>query len=312
MTWLETTTVTAAGAVIALVLLLVVASRWKLPLRESMLGSAGAVVVIALIVGLVAGDVGTSGHALILLLVQVTASMLLAFGLAMICFWRDPERTPPEKDKAILAAADGEVLYVHTIGQKGVPLVSKNGRDFHLAELTGIQDVSQEQGAEPGAWEGAHVLGIEMNLLNVHVNRCPIAGEITLLHHVPGRFISLRREEAPFVNERFTTVIQGEYLSVAVVQVASRLVRRIESYLDEGQQVSQSQRLGRIRFGSLVAVIIPARADVRIIVEPGSKVKAGESILARYADDGLTEESSFDASVPDSSSSAERNRVRGA
>ena len=94
--------------------------------------------------------------------------------------------------------------------------------------------------------------------------------------------MSLRKEESPFVNARLTTIIENVSLSVAVVQVASRLVRRVESYLSVGGRVSAGQRLGMIRLGSLVAVIMPQRKDVRIEAKPGERVTAGVSVLARY------------------------------
>jgi phosphatidylserine decarboxylase len=68
---------------------------------------------------------------------------------------------------------------------------------------------------------------------------------------------------------------------VAVVQVASRLVRRVESFLAMGETVRAGQRLGMIRFGSLVAVVLPKRAGLSIEVEPGDRVTAGVSVLAR-------------------------------
>ena len=69
---------------------------------------------------------------------------------------------------------------------------------------------------------------------------------------------------------------------MVVVQVASRLVRRVESYLREGETVVIGQRLGVIRLGSLVAVVLPNREDVSIEVKPGDRVNAGLTILARY------------------------------
>jgi phosphatidylserine decarboxylase len=84
------------------------------------------------------------------------------------------------------------------------------------------------------------------------------------------------------VNERLTTVIQNASLTLAVVQIASRLVRRVETFVSPGQTVSIGQRLGIIRFGSLVAVVLPQREDVKIEVKVGDRVVAGVSVLARY------------------------------
>ena len=94
--------------------------------------------------------------------------------------------------------------------------------------------------------------------------------------------MSLRKEEAPFVNARLTTIIENVSLSVAVVQVASRLVRCVESFVGVDESVGAGQRLGMIRFGSLVAVIVPQRKDVRIEAKPGERVTAGLPVLARY------------------------------
>ena len=83
-----------------------------------------------------------------------------------------------------------------------------------------------------------------------------------------------------FENERATTVIERDGLQVAVVQIASRLVRQISVFLREGEPVALSQRLGVIRFGSQVDVVLPARSDVRITAKVGERLRAGESIIA--------------------------------
>ena len=121
-----------------------------------------------------------------------------------------------------------------------------------------------------------------MSFLDVHVTRCPIEGKVTLQKHIEGQFMSLGREEAQFLNARCTTIIEDRSLTLAVVQVASRLVRRVESYLSLGATVTSGQRMGMIRFGSLVAVVLPRRADIQVLVKPGDRVTAGVSILARY------------------------------
>jgi phosphatidylserine decarboxylase len=158
------------------------------------------------------------------------------------------------------------------------------GRDVYIGEDLIIIDELTGASSLPC---DARLVGVEMSFLDVHVNRCPIGGEVTLLKHIEGGFMSLRREESPFVNARCTTVIENRSLTVAVVQVASRLVRRVESYLSQGATVDRGQRLGIIRFGSLVAVVLPQREDVRIEVKPGDLVKAGVSILARCQENAV-------------------------
>jgi phosphatidylserine decarboxylase len=268
MNWL----ITALSAGLALILLLAVAIQWKLPMRLAALGIAAAVMAVALPFLWLATSLESAWAVALAALTQIAASAAVAFGIAMIYFWRDPERTPPQDPDVILAPADGAVLYIQTIDQGATPLVSKGGRRFLIEELTGNGLFAA----------GATVVGIEMNLLNVHVNRCPIGGQVTLLQRIPGQFVSLRQKEAPFVNTRVTTVIAAPQLTLATVQIASRLVRRVESYLTPGQNVNAGQRLGRIRFGSLVAVVLPPGDDIRIAVQVGDAVTAGVSILARY------------------------------
>jgi phosphatidylserine decarboxylase len=66
---------------------------------------------------------------------------------------------------------------------------------------------------------------------------------------------------------------------VAVVQIASRLVRQIASYVDEGDEVALGQRIGVIRLGSQVDLVVPVQTGIEVLVEPGDRVRAGESVL---------------------------------
>lgn len=261
-----------SGVAISMVILQLAAVKWRIPPRVAGLGGMGAALLAAVPFLWIYPAGSTAGAVIALFFGQVALALGLAVAGLMLAFWRDPERIPPERSGVVLSAADGQVAYIKSLDDSAAPLVTKNGRDYRLDELTATSLVNGP------AW----IIGVEMNFLNVHINRCPIDGEIRLLKHIQGRFVSLRKEEAPFVNERLTTVIEGPMLSVGVVQVASRLVRRIQSYLSSGQMVAAGQRLGMIRFGSLVAVVLPQRRDISIMVRVGDRVAAGVSVLARY------------------------------
>ena len=166
-------------------------------------------------------------------------------------------------------------MYVKKIISGQVPYSIKGGNAYHLEELTNTDLLN-------GA---LHTIGIMMTILNVHVNRAPVKGKVISMKYTPGEFISLKKEEAPIKNERLTTVIDQGPFKVGVVQIASRLVRRIQSYLEEGQLVELGQRLGMIKFGSQVDLIIPQTKNLRIRVKPGDEVKAGVSVIARYDED---------------------------
>ena len=262
----------ALGAASSILLMSLLAMKWKLPKLPALAGAAAATLTAALSFFRIYFLCETGWGLAAVVFGQIGMALALALSLMMLCFWRDPERVPPEKDGVVLSPADGEVLYIRTVDEGSTPLVTKGCRDYLLRELTGTSLLA-------GA---VHVIAVEMSFLDVHVNRCPIAGQVKLLKHIEGKFISLRKDEAPFVNARLTTIIENASLTLAVVQVASRLVRRVEGYLSVGETVSPAQRLGTIRFGSLVPVVLPKREDVRIEVKPGDRVTAGISVLARY------------------------------
>ncbi|MFC1787082.1 phosphatidylserine decarboxylase [Halobacteriota archaeon] len=118
---------------------------------------------------------------------------------------------------------------------------------------------------------------IFMRLRDVHVNRAPLAGVIKEIKYLKGMhrpaFLNTNQ------NEQNHITIETSHGDVNVVQIAGILARRIVCYVKEGDKVEAGQRIGVILFGSKVEVTIPHGYD--IIVEPGDKVKAGESVLAR-------------------------------
>jgi phosphatidylserine decarboxylase len=204
--------------------------------------------------------------------IALTSSIIVltsALGL-LYCFYRDPDRSPPRRDDVIVSPADGEVVYVYRVHNGEVPVASKAGRNYPLEELTRTALTDEE----------AYVIGISMNFLDVHVNRAPIAGTIAMSRHFPGSFGSLRRPEMVFANERATTVIENGDLQIAVVQIASRLVRRIVSFVSPGDEVDLGLRIGAIRFGSQVDVVLPARPHLHVEVRAGDRVSAGTTVIA--------------------------------
>jgi phosphatidylserine decarboxylase len=208
---------------------------------------------------------------------EIVAAQVLVIGVTSISlvlwrFFRDPERTTPEKEHAILAPADGRVIYVKEIENGEIPFSEKNGKKFALNEFV-------QSNVLPS---GGHLVGIAMTWLDVHVNRAPIGGKVSLLKHIRGLFISLKKKEAVIRNERALVVIENGHMRVGIVQIASRLVRNIIPYISEGSEIRLGQRIGMIRFGSQVDLVLPAMPSLKIHVKPGEKVTAGESIVATY------------------------------
>ncbi len=156
--------------------------------------------------------------------------------------------------------------------EKGrIPFSEKNGKKFSLNDFVHCDVLP----------EGGHLIGIAMSYLDVHVNRAPIKGKISLLKHIKGFFISLKKKEAVIQNERVFSVIDNGFFKVGIVQIASRLVRKIVPYIRQGHEVQRGERIGMIRFGSQVDLILPDLPTFSVEVRPGQKVKAGISIVAK-------------------------------
>jgi phosphatidylserine decarboxylase len=202
--------------------------------------------------------------------------LVLLASIVLHKFYRDPERIPPDQSNVIVAPADGKILYIKHAGNGEIPISRKFGqRLIKLEEFTNTDLID----------DALYVVGITLSILNVHVNRVPVEGKVLSLNYTPGRFISLRNRNAPFVNERLTTIIdQGSY-KIGIVQIASHMVRRIQSYLQEGQCVNLGQRLGIIKFGSQVDLVIPKLKNLEFMIRPGDEVEAGVTVIANYDQD---------------------------
>jgi phosphatidylserine decarboxylase len=258
----------AAGALVALALAMPLAWKWELGASRCAL----AVAALAIFAGLsVAALDALFALSWLLATALVAALTLTLSGAAMLWrFYRDPERTPPDRSNAVVSPADGTVIYVHRSRRGKLPVSTKHRRPFVLEELV----------RTPLGSDDAVVVGIALSFLDVHVNRAPIAGSVASQRRYPGRFASLKDPAAVYANERATMILEQPGLQVAVVLIASRLVRRIVSFVREGENVGLGQRIGVIRFGSQVDLVLPDRDDVRVLVQPGQALCAGETTVA--------------------------------
>jgi phosphatidylserine decarboxylase len=260
------------GGLLALAVALPLAWKWELGVRRVAIAVGVLAIFSAGVVAALAGALEVSSAVEALLVAGLTLGV--AFAILAYRFYRDPDRTPPQAaDGAVVSPADGEVIYVRRSQGGMLPSSTKKGRDYELVELT----------KTPLRHREAIVIGIAMSFLDVHVNRAPIAGRVRFRQHFPGRFGSLGKPEMVYENERATTVIDRGDVEIAMVQIASRLVRQIASYVKVDEDVALGQRVGVIRLGSQVDVVLPAVPDVTIHVREGQRVRAGESILAHLA-----------------------------
>lgn len=259
-----------AGVVAALVPAVALAHKWELPQSRvvptvTLFASVAACLMFVV-------DRSTSVPTWLGGGVVLVGSLVAAAGVGLWRFYRDPRRSPPSDSDVIVSPADGHVVYVRRASEGILPTLTKSGRNYTVAELT---RTSLEGDA-------VYVIGIALNFLDVHVNRSPVGGSVRHAARHPGPFASLKRPEAVFENERATIVVDGPRGEVAVVLIASRLVRRIVLYVKERDVIALGSRIGAIRFGSQADVVFRDDETIELLVEVGDHVTAGETILARY------------------------------
>jgi phosphatidylserine decarboxylase len=170
-------------------------------------------------------------------------------------FFRDPIRTTPMGQGLIIAPADGLVTMITTVPPP---------RELH-----------GDMSADPVVR-----VSIFMSVFDVHINRAPIAGTITKVVYIAGKFLNADLDKASEDNERQHILVEGEDgTRVAFTQIAGLVARRIVPWVKAGDRVVTGQRVGLIRFGSRVDVYLPAGTSSQVLL--GQRTIAGETIVAR-------------------------------
>lgn len=187
----------------------------------------------------VAAAVGWATHGWAWAVVPV---LLAAF---FLWFFRDPEREIPTGDGLIVSPGDGLVT-------EAVSFTTPDGPRQRIS--------------------------IFLSVFDVHVNRSPIAGVLTSVRYQKGLYLNAMNPASADRNEQNMVTVRGEGFEVTFKQIAGLLARRIVFNLKEGDRVERGQRVGLIKFGSRVDVILPAEAELR--VKPGQRVRGGASVLA--------------------------------
>jgi phosphatidylserine decarboxylase len=204
--------------------------------------------------------------AIILLLFRYTLISFIIFLIIafLLQFFRDPSRKTPEDEGVIVASADGRFL---------------NGK-IDIIKIVESEDHLTRQVLEKH--EKGILISTYMSGLDVHVNRVPITGRIIKTQYYPGKF-KLAQGDVHKENEKNLIVIESKYGKIGVVQIAGFVARRIVQYVQMGDIVHTGDRLGMIRFGSRVDVIIPYK-NSQLMIYKGGRPKAGETIIARMTD----------------------------
>ena len=187
-----------------------------------------------------------------LLTVFVLPLLSIVFALALLFalyFFRDPERVPPPGENTAVSPADGLVTTVDEV-EEGEFLKTRLRR-----------------------------IGIFLSVLDVHVNRAPIAGEVLHSEPRPGRYLDARNPLSSVLNVSRSWVFSGPAGTVVVRQITGAIARRICPWAVVGDKLSRGERFGMIRFGSRTELLLPL--DAEILVRPGDHVHGGETPVAR-------------------------------
>lgn len=186
---------------------------------------------------------------------------LTAIWLWILWFFRDPQRSCSAPSNVFVSPADGKVTDITPVGP-----------------------------SSPLGQDGLKV-GIFMSVFSVHVNRSPAGARVRLVEHLHGVFLDARDPLSGERNESatlyLTYTINGNEYPVVIRQIAGLIARRIVTDLREGQELARGERIGMIKFGSRMEVLVPRELAPKVLVSIGQKVRAGETpILAVQAKEG--------------------------
>ncbi len=207
-------------------------------LREIVIGS--------IFLAIIAGGLGFVHWSLTLL--------VLPIWLWLLSFFRDPQRTLPAEQHAMVSPADGKVTDIVELD--------------HIPELNG-----------PGVR-----VGIFLSVFNVHINRAPCDGKVLAVNYKKGKFINaMSHNNASEQNESNTVVIgdAADGRPIAVVkQIVGLIARRIICTVQPGQMVDRGQRIGMIKFGSRTELYIAKHLEPQVAARIGQAVNGAASLIA--------------------------------
>ena len=203
---------------------------------------------------------GLAATILLLLIWEPLGIFALILTLFILYFFRDPKRAVPQKEGLIIAPADGRVISITS----GHALPDGLGSDLS-SDVEAGDDFTK--------------ISIFLSVLDVHVNRNPIGGEVVDTFYFEGKFLNAELDKASEENERSAALIKtSDDKYIGVVQIAGLIARRIITDLKTGDNVAVGERFGLIRFGSRADIYLPK--GVQALVCVGQRTLGGETILA--------------------------------
>ncbi len=174
----------------------------------------------------------------------------------VVWFFRNPNRRIPSAPGVVVAPADGKVVAIDEIDDPDIgPAVE---------------------------------IGIFLSIFNVHVNRASISGRVLGIRYKPGKFLNALRPESAKENEHLelrVEQLEAPQRLIKIRQITGAIARRIVCWVAPGDKLDRGEIFGMIKLGSRTELVLPRTHDLRIETRIGDVVKAGSSIMARYAAD---------------------------
>lgn len=178
------------------------------------------------------------------------AGSLLFLAAFVAFFFRDPERDVSIDEKTVVSPADGLIVVLKPV--------------------------------DPNNNQAGTLISIFLSIFDVHVNRSPLAGAITSYDYRPGKFLVASAQRASVENEQTVITVENRYVKVVFKQIAGLIARRIVFWKKVGETIKLGERVGYIKFGSRVDVILPPQ--VKVMVRKGQRTKGGVTILGKVAE----------------------------
>jgi phosphatidylserine decarboxylase len=167
-------------------------------------------------------------------------------------FFRDPERVIPQQalqdPSVLIAPADGKVVEI------------KETEELEFIKGKAIQ------------------ISIFLSPLDVHVNRSPVSGTVDFYRYMQGEYLVAWHPKSSELNEQSRIGITNQYGKVFFKQITGVLARRIVCTVQKGQVLSAGEKIGMMKFGSRMDILVPVHTDIKVAI--GQTVRGAESILA--------------------------------
>lgn len=213
-------------------------------------------------IGIAAVVITAAGLGIVLLAWKFSLLLLgllagpLAVWAWVLWFFRDPERQAPQGPGLFISPADGTVTDITPIGPDS------------LLGCPGLK------------------IGIFMSVFSVHVNRSPEAAVVRKVDHLKGCFLDARDPACSERNESASTYLELGRAGGPVFiirQIAGLIARRIVTDLAPGRTLERGERIGMIKFGSRMELLLPRELAGEVRVTIGQAVQAGRTVLVAAA-----------------------------